>query len=523
MKVKILHIVLIGFALIKASTSLAQDTIFDNFNDSILSSSIWEFANKTWSAGSAANPSHGGVVPKLINISNGVLALRGDGNLYTGDIMGIGRKTKVGSCIISRDKHASGRYEMRAKIMPRAGVLSAFWTFDYKPYVSTDSGNINHEIDIEVKKNGGVFNQALCNTWIYEKKSTQRTNNTFYNQDDGNYHIYRFDWHTGGNGIQPSVEFYYDDTLKQTITTTVPSRMSQLWIGNWFPTWAGTPDFAVDTMFVDWVKIIPFHEKNDSVANPVIAQEPYLGAPFQIPCKIEAENFDKGSLGIAYRDSDAGNTGAQYRLDTDVDIEKWPNNSYALGYVVTAEWVEYTINVPETKTYDVFLSVASKLTGGSFHIEIDGKNISGIIATPGTGAWGTFVEMYVPALEFPGGQHVMKIFFDKGDFNLDYLDIKEVSLLAFPQLNAAEKPTITISPNPCKTGSPFSFTIDGHNASEATLDIFNPAGQKFSSEKIEFSPGQKTDVNTNALTQSGIYLLHFTIDKKSFWKKLILY
>jgi beta-glucanase (GH16 family) len=271
MKKRLIHLLLIGFALIKAAAGIAQDAIFDDFNDSTLSSTIWEFADRSWSAGNPDNPSHGGVIPELINISDGVLSLRGDGNLYTGNIMGIGRKTKVGSCIISKTKHASGRYEVRAKIMPQAGVLSAFWTFDFHGYSSVDSGNINHEIDIEIKKNGTAFDQALCNTWIYEKVSTQIINNTFYNQDDGKYHIYRFDWHTGGNGIQPRVEFYYDDVLKETITTNIPSRLSQFWIGNWFPSWAGTPDFDIDTMFVDWVKIIPFHEANDEVS--------FLGLP----------------------------------------------------------------------------------------------------------------------------------------------------------------------------------------------------------------------------------------------------
>ena len=518
---KLTYLLVIVFAIIKTTTCLAQDTIIDNFNDSTLSSTIWEYANKSWSAGSVSNPSHGGVVPALINISNGVLALRGQGNLYTGDIMGIGRKTKVGSCVISKTKHASGRYEFRAKIIPQAGVLSAFWTFDFKAYASVDSGNINHEIDIEVKKNVDVFNQALCNTWIYEKRSTQRTNNTFLNQDDGNYHIYRFDWHTGGKGIQPRVEFYYDDELKETITTNVPSRMSQLWIGNWFPSWAGTPDFAVDTMFVDWVKIIPFHEPNDSVANQIISQSSFLGVPFQLPMKIEAEDFDNGSEGIAYHDVDAGNTGKAYRLNTDVDIEKWPTlNSYALGYVMDGEWVEYTINVPQTKKYDMFLLVASKLTGGTLHIEIDGVDISGPVKTPGTGGWGIFQEIWVPQLQFPEGEHVMRVFFDKGDLNLDYMDIREVSLVGLPSLNAAGNIAFSIYPNPCLAGSSITISVNSENIAEGNLDIFDLLGKKVNTEKISFRGGQNIKPDISSITKPGIYTLRFSIGNKVYWKKL---
>jgi hypothetical protein len=359
MKKKLIYILLIGLAITKGTDGLAQDTIFDNFNDSTLSSSIWEFADRTWSAGSPDNPTHGGVIPELINISNGVLALRGHGNLYTGNIMGIGRKTKVGSCVISKTKHASGRYEVRAKIMPQAGVLSAFWTFDFQAYSSVDSGNINHEIDIEVKKNGTDFNQALCNTWTYEKVTTQRINNTFYNQDDGNYHIYRFDWHTGGNGIQPKVEFYYDDVLKETITTNIPSRLSQFWIGNWFPLWAGTPDFDVDTMFVDWVKIIPFHEPND-----------------------------------------------------------------------------------------------------------------------------------------------------------------EISLLGLPQSNESELCAVTIYPNPCIRGSSLNISIKEENSKVGIAEIYDLMGKKIITEKITLTGGQKTKLDISSLTEPGIYLLRFSINKKIFWTKL---
>ena len=521
MKTTFIHILVIAFTFFKATAGFAQDTIIDSFNDSTFSSTLWEYANQSWSAGSGSNPSHGGVVPALINISNGVLALKGHGNLYTGDIMGIGRKTKVGSCVISKTKHASGRYEFRAKIIPRGGDLSAFWTFDFKAYSSADSGNINHEIDIEVKQNLNAFNQALCNTWIYEKVFTQRTNNNFLSQDDGNYHIYRFDWHTGGKGIQPRVEFYYDDVLKETITTNIPNRMSKLWIGNWFPSWAGTPDFAVDTMFVDWVKIIPFHESNDSAANPTIGQTPYYGTPFQIPAKIQAEDFDNGSEGIAYHDLDTGNTGKVYRLNTDVDIEKWTMlNSYALGYVQDGEWVEYTIDVSQTKKYDIFLSVASKLTGGTLHIEIDGADISGPVKTPGTGGWGIFQELWVPQLQFPEGLHVIRVFVDKADFNLDYIDIRDVSLAEIHHLDTTEDIAISIYPNPCKSGSSLSVSINGANVYDGVLDIYDLVGNKISTEKISFSDSQNTNADISAITKSGFYLMRFSINNKIYWKKL---
>jgi hypothetical protein len=274
-------------------------------------------------------------------------------------------------------------------------------------------------------------------------------------------------------------------------------------------------------MFVDWVKIIPFHESNDSVANTTIGQTPYYGNPFQIPVKIQAEDFDNGSEGIAYHDLDAGNAGNTYRLNTDVDIEKWTAlNSYALGYVQDGEWVEYTINVLQTKKYDIFLSVASKLTGGTLHIEIDGTDISGPVKTPGTGGWGVFQELWVPQLEFPQGEHIMRLFFDKGDFNLDYLDVREVSLVGLPHLNTFENMTINIYPNPCQRSSSLNITVNGVNVTDGILEIYDLMGKNLGTEKISFSDVQKTNVDISAISKSGIYLMRFSINKKIYWKKL---
>ncbi|ASZ12668.1 carbohydrate-binding protein [Chitinophaga pendula] len=152
-----------------------------------------------------------------------------------------------------------------------------------------------------------------------------------------------------------------------------------------------------------------------------LVQAPYTGTPVAIPGKIEAENFDKGGEGIAYHDSSPGNAGNNYRTTEDVDIEPCAEGGYNIGYVATGEWLEYTVNVTAPGVYTVAVRVAAPGAGRSFHLELDGQNISGTVAVPSTGgfqAWQT-VTVTTPALTT--GVKVLRLVLDANDFNVNYL------------------------------------------------------------------------------------------------------
>ncbi|WP_313134673.1 hypothetical protein [Anaerocolumna sp.] len=143
---------------------------------------------------------------------------------------------------------------------------------------------VNHEIDIELPgrpsgaKTDISFDYALCNTWVGENEDEYTTNYTslVQAQDDGNWHTYRFDWHTGDVDEQARVEFYFDDVLTETSYTNIPTNSGRFWIAAWFPNeWAGVPDFDISVFEVDYVKITPFNESGDrfvtGLADPYIA------------------------------------------------------------------------------------------------------------------------------------------------------------------------------------------------------------------------------------------------------------
>ena len=258
----------------------AQTVFYDDFSGAAPDSEKWLIAEKNWGGTVTENGRtsdyNGGVIAENVSVRNGALILTGHGNQYDGPLCGINRDgserpdgKRCGGAVATREYYGSGRYEIRAKIAPELGCCSAMWTFEYEEDDSGDSLKItNHEIDIEFPgrddDDGFSLSHALCTTWVtetdYKTKSVPCGN-----QADGEYHIYRFDWHTGSDTEQPRVEYYFDGTLLYTAYAHIPTNESRFWLGLWFPkSWAGTPDFDTAEFSVDYVRITPFHESGDT-------------------------------------------------------------------------------------------------------------------------------------------------------------------------------------------------------------------------------------------------------------------
>lgn len=145
-----------------------------------------------------------------------------------------------------------------------------------------------------------------------------------------------------------------------------------------------------------------------------VKTKPFGGKPHVIPGKIEAENFDRGKPQEAYRDFDEKNLGADYRGPTQVDIEKRPDasNGYGVGWTRKDEWLVYSVSVASSGTYEVEFPVASNKKGGKFHLELDGKDISGPIQVPDTGGWQRLKKIKKKGLRLKKGRYLLKMVMD---------------------------------------------------------------------------------------------------------------
>jgi hypothetical protein len=151
-------------------------------------------------------------------------------------------------------------------------------------------------------------------------------------------------------------------------------------------------------------------------------ESPYGGNPWPIPGTIQAENYDLGGEGVAYHDVDATNNGGAYRTDgVDIEATTDAGGGYDVGWTEPGEWLNYTVNVATTGSYTLQLRVASINSGKSFHIAMDGANVSGSIAVPNTGGWETWQTVTVNNVSLTSGQHIMQIYMDTDGFNINYL------------------------------------------------------------------------------------------------------
>ena len=168
-------------------------------------------------------------------------------------------------------------------------------------------------------------------------------------------------------------------------------------------------------------------------------QTPYGGTVWAIPGKIEAENFDNGGEGAAYHDLTATNTQGQYRTTEGVDIEAATEGGYNVGTIQTGEWLEYTVNIGQAGIYTLQARVAAIAAGKTFHVELNGQNISGTITVPNTGGWQTWTTVNVTTPSLTAGQKVLRVVFDANEFNFDWVNF------AIQSNNAAINKTVWAS------------------------------------------------------------------------------
>lgn len=246
-----------------------KEDFYDGFDNGI-DPLKWEIGNTKWGTTS------GGVIYQNVGYTeDGYAVLTANGDLYEGPLVGINTENgkRTGSLLTTLRSFGPGSFEVKAKPLPVFGATTAFWTFYY-----ANGGNVNHEIDIELNVEND-FKYAWFTNWVAETIYSHETVNTNIQNDDGNWHTYRFDWHRDEN---PRVEYYIDDILFHTSYEDIPFYGMRFNIGLWFPNgWAGTPNFETDYMLVDHFKYEQFagHEYTKTANGYSSPQAYYPTAP----------------------------------------------------------------------------------------------------------------------------------------------------------------------------------------------------------------------------------------------------
>ena len=241
-------------------------------------------------------------------------------------------------------------------------------------------------------------------------------------------------------------------------------------------------------------------------------QKPYLSVPFEIPGTIQSGNYDyfEGGKGqdISYFDSTIGNNGADtgnFRTDENVDAVE-DSKGKTVGWIEAGEWLEYTINVQQSGNYKMNYRYASANTNaGPFYLEVDGQAVSGDIDVSGTGAWGNWATATVSNIVLLAGEHILRVAFTDGGFNLGDMSFEYESALGYTPLIAEAGSNITVE---------IPATTAQLNGSQSSIP--NPSAttylwkQVYGPSVVAFDNTQILNANISSLT-TGIYKFELTL------------
>ena len=206
-------------------------------------------------------------------------------------------------------------------------------------------------------------------------------------------------------------------------------------------------------------------------------QKPFKGKPFEIPGKIEAENYDITGIGsgnASYSDKDSENKGGEYRKDG-VDIYTGGDN-YAIGYTQEGEWLEFTVNVEHEGAYGVSVNYASGSESSGLSLLLDDKELVPATKLAKTGEdWSVYKATNLGNFDLTAGKHVLKILITGDYVNIDWLEFFEEYALVRPKFAATKTPV--------------------------TYDVFDMLGSHVG--RISASSAQDMSQKVRALVKSG--------------------
>lgn len=138
--------------------------------------------------------------------------------------------------------------------------------------------------------------------------------------------------------------------------------------------------------------------------------------PVLLPAKVEAEHYTD------YYDTTPGNSGHAACSSTDVDAELTSDigGGCNTGWTVAGEWLEYEVLVEADTEFTLSIRAATPITNRTLAVLVDGEQVASGIPVIAD-AWQVFND-HTLSLQLSEGQHTVRILFENGRVNLNYLE-----------------------------------------------------------------------------------------------------
>ena len=312
-----------------------------------------------------------------------------------------------------------GRFEARISLPTGRGFWPAFWMLGDS--AGTAGWPVCGEIDIMEhvgKQPGEVYGtiHGPCYSGMDGLGATCRL--PAGDRFSGDFHVFGIEWNPDG------IRWFVDG---KEYGTHSPSELGErVWVfdAQFFIIlnlavgggWPGSPDGTTvfpQTMLVDWVRVY----ENRTPAGPAKVRHPGAAPVIpavRVPGTIEAEYFDAGGESAGYHDTDSFNQGCRFRMSEGVDIEPCEDieGGWDIGWTKTGEWLRYTATVTASGRYRLAARVASEGPGGTWHLEVAGRNVTGPMKVPDTGGWQKWWTVSCPGLMLDAGTCVFRLVMD---------------------------------------------------------------------------------------------------------------
>ena len=228
--------------------------------------------------------------------------------------------------------------------------------------------------------------------------------------------------------------------------------------------------------------------------------------PHILPGTITATEYDYGGEGLAYHDIEADNQGPGPRQDEGVDTEYNDNGQPNVGWIISGEWLEYTIKVDKPGTYYVYARVATNNTsGGPFNVLINNEIKLTSETITNTGAWDAFEKIYLGEIEIFDTDTTLKLDFETGGFNISSIVFSDEEPI-IERIEVKEQHNdYFIYPNPAND----YISIQGIEEIYS-YSIFDISGRKIINQK-----NTGNTINISHL-RKGIYFVLFTSEQKYY-------
>lgn len=180
------------------------------------------------------------------------------------------------------------------------------------------------------------------------------------------------------------------------------------------------------------IKAVAFDNDGNTAEDSIlirvnVPQASFNSSPHQIPGVIQLEEFDHGGNGFAYFDSTEGSeTGVDYRSDEDVDIEACSDSlgGYNIGWAMSGEWLEYTVDIKTAGFYRFMLRASCNGDGRMVSFAVNDSVVLPDLSVPNTQGWQNWADVVADSVMLEKGIQVAKLAIGAVDFvNLNYIDL----------------------------------------------------------------------------------------------------